>query len=57
MKTLTQCAEDNRPASVLVTAPQCGHSDLVLRVGLQPAQYDRVRVACHLQHHSVTNEQ
>jgi hypothetical protein len=54
---LTQRAKDNRPASILVPAPKSGDSHLILRVSLQPAQYNRIRIARHLQNHSVTNEQ
>lgn len=53
--TLTQCSEDNRPASVLSTLPNGGYCQLILSVSLEPAQRDRLRVSGHDRHHPVTD--
>lgn len=52
---LTQCAEDDGPAAVLLACPDGGNGHLVLGVRLEAAQRYSVRVARDHRHHPVTN--
>lgn len=52
---LTECTEDDRSASKLLSGPHGGYDQLILRVSPKAAQGDRFTIACDHRHHPVTN--
>lgn len=52
---LTECTEDDRSTSKLLSGPHGGHDQLILRISPKTAQGNRFAVSRDHRHHPVTN--
>lgn len=52
---LTECTEDDRSTSKLLSGPHGGYYQLILRISPEAAQSNRFAVSCDHRHHPVTN--